>query len=91
MKAIIEVDIPEYQIEQEVSVYFKDTMMVKGKTRKYNDDEKDNYLQGYSDAMKEHKLLIKNTKEYMDKYNYAKAMESYKVWKMKKIKEFINE
>jgi hypothetical protein len=30
MKAIITVDVPEHQIGQEVSVYFKDTMMVKG-------------------------------------------------------------
>lgn len=78
MKAIIKLDIPEYQIGQEVSVYFKDTMMVKGKTRKYNDDEKDMYLDGYLDAMKEHNIFIKNLKEYMDNYNYAKAMEDYK-------------
>ena len=51
MKAIIELDIPEYQIGQEVSIYFKDTMSIKGKTRKYNNDEKDIYLDGYSDAM----------------------------------------
>ena len=30
MKAIIEVDVPDYQIGQEVSIYFKDTMMIKG-------------------------------------------------------------
>lgn len=30
MKAIITVDVPEHQIGQEVSVYFKDTMCVKG-------------------------------------------------------------
>lgn len=30
MKAVIEVDVPEYQIGQEVSVYFKDTMCIKG-------------------------------------------------------------
>ena len=30
MKAIITVDVPEHQIGQEVSVYFKDTMFVKG-------------------------------------------------------------
>ena len=30
MKAIIEVDVPDYQIGQEVSIYFKDTMMKKG-------------------------------------------------------------
>lgn len=29
MKAIITVDVPEHQIGQEVSVYFKDTMCVK--------------------------------------------------------------
>lgn len=78
MKAIIEVDIPEYQIGQEVSIYFKDTMCIKGKTKEYI-DEKDIYLQGYSDAMKEHNLFIKNIKKYMDNYDYAKAMEDYKV------------
>ena len=30
MKAIIEVDVPNFQIGQEVSIYFKDTMMIKG-------------------------------------------------------------
>ena len=30
MKAIIEADVPDYQIGQEVSIYFKDTMMIKG-------------------------------------------------------------
>lgn len=30
MKAVIEVDVPAYQIGQEVSVYFKDTMCIKG-------------------------------------------------------------
>ena len=30
MKAIIRIDVPEYQIGQEVSCYFKDTMNVKG-------------------------------------------------------------
>ena len=29
MKAIIEIDVPDYQIGQEVSIYFKDTMMKK--------------------------------------------------------------
>ncbi len=30
MKAIIKLDVPDYQIGQEVSIYFKDTMMIKG-------------------------------------------------------------
>ena len=30
MKAIIKLDVPEYQIGQEVSIYFKDTMSKKG-------------------------------------------------------------
>ena len=30
MKAIIQIDIPDYQIGQEVSIYFKDTMAIKG-------------------------------------------------------------
>ena len=34
-KAIIEIDVPEFQIGQEVSIYFKDTMMIKGIVREY--------------------------------------------------------
>ena len=34
MKAVIEVDVPKYQIGQEVSVYFKDTMCVKSVCKK---------------------------------------------------------
>ena len=34
MKAIIKLDIPDYQIGQEVSIYFKDTMMIKGVVEK---------------------------------------------------------
>lgn len=30
MKAIIKLDVPDYQIGQEVHIHFKDTMMVKG-------------------------------------------------------------
>ena len=30
MKAIIKLDVPDFQIGQEVTVYFKDTMMKKG-------------------------------------------------------------
>lgn len=30
MKAVIYIDVPEYQIGQTVSVHFKDTMCVKG-------------------------------------------------------------
>lgn len=30
MKAVIYIDVPEYQIGQPVSVHFKDTMCVKG-------------------------------------------------------------
>lgn len=34
MKAIIELDVPEWQIGQEVSIYFPDTMSVKGICKK---------------------------------------------------------
>jgi len=34
MKTIIKLDVPEYQIGQEVSIYFKDTMMIKGVVQK---------------------------------------------------------
>lgn len=38
MKAVIEVDAPNYQIGQEVSIYFKDTMMIKGIVQEPCDD-----------------------------------------------------
>ena len=38
MKAVIRIDVPEYQIGQEVSIYFKDTMMIKGTVQKPSDD-----------------------------------------------------
>ena len=34
MKAIIKLNIPEFQIGQEVKIYFSDTMMIKGMTEK---------------------------------------------------------
>lgn len=30
VKAVVRLEVPDYQIGQEVSVYFKDTMMLKG-------------------------------------------------------------
>lgn len=42
MKAVIEVDVPEYQIGQEVSVYFKDTMCVKSVCKKKEENKDDN-------------------------------------------------
>ena len=38
MRAIIEVDVPDHQIGQEVSIYFKDTMMIKGIVQEPSDD-----------------------------------------------------
>lgn len=38
MKAIIKVDIPEYQIGQEVLIYFKDTMQIKAICEKESED-----------------------------------------------------
>ncbi len=34
MKAYIEIDVPEFQIGQTVTIFFKDTMMVKGQVKK---------------------------------------------------------
>lgn len=34
MKAIINLNIPEFQIGQEVKIYFSDTMMIEGMTEK---------------------------------------------------------
>lgn len=39
MKTIIKLDVPEYQIGQEVSIYFKDTMMIKGVVEKETECE----------------------------------------------------
>ena len=54
MKAVIEVDVPEYQIGQEVSVYFKDTMCVKGICKKN---------QGTIEELKKLRLQIHNIEE----------------------------
>jgi hypothetical protein len=40
MKAIIRLDVPEFQIGQPVQVYFKDTMMINGICEA---DEDENY------------------------------------------------
>jgi hypothetical protein len=34
MKAYIEIDVPEFQIGQTVTIFFKDTMMVKGQVKR---------------------------------------------------------
>lgn len=38
VKAIIQIDVPDHQIGQEVSIYFKDTMMIKGIVQESSDD-----------------------------------------------------
>jgi len=38
MRAIIEVEVPDYQVGQEVSIYFKDTMMIKGIVKELRND-----------------------------------------------------
>ena len=38
MKAIIQIDVPDHQIGQEVSIYFKDTMMIKGVVKEQSGD-----------------------------------------------------
>jgi len=54
MKAVIEVDVPEYQIGQEVSVYFKDTMCAKSVCKK---------KQGTIEELKKLRLQIHNIEE----------------------------
>lgn len=46
MKAIIEVDVPDYQIGQEVSIYFKDTMTIKSIVQKSKTGEWQQDLDG---------------------------------------------
>jgi hypothetical protein len=51
MKAVIELDVPEWQIGQNVSVYFPDTMLKRGKC----------------ELLKEHETVVKQwTKEIAD-------------------------
>ena len=52
MKAIITVDVPEHQIGQEVSVYFKDTMCVRGTC----ESEKGRRMTRFEQWMKENGL-----------------------------------
>lgn len=40
MKAIIKVDVPEFQIGQEVTVYYRDTMCIKGVCEKEEERKK---------------------------------------------------
>lgn len=53
MKAIIEVDIPDYQIGQEVSIYFKDTMMIKGVVQEPKKDRVKTKLNGVKTELKQ--------------------------------------
>ena len=39
------------------------------------DKEKEAYLKGYADAIKEHELFIKKLFEYINTYNYREAKE----------------
>ena len=50
MKAVIELDVPEWQINQNVAVYFPDTMMKHGvckPEKRYIMDEKDNGMTAF--------------------------------------------
>ena len=51
------------------------------------DREKEVYIQGYADAMQEHKLFVENLIEYINQYNYKNAQEQskYKTIKENKI------
>ena len=53
MKAIIKLDVPDYQIGQEVNIYFKDTMMIKGVVEKEIECEDAISRQAVLDAMYE--------------------------------------
>lgn len=39
-KAVIRLDVPDWQIGSEVSVYFKDTMLKKGTCERYEDEHR---------------------------------------------------
>lgn len=46
MKAVIKLDVPDFQIGQEVTVYFKDTMTKKGICEAEEDDGLKHYDDG---------------------------------------------
>lgn len=57
MKAIIRLDVPEWQIGQEVKVYFPDTMCVKGTCEDEENILKDTIGSSYLNAKESNKLL----------------------------------
>lgn len=52
-KAIIELEVPEWQIGQEVSIYFKDTMYVRAMCR-----EADEYQEKIEKNRKKYSIMI---------------------------------
>ncbi len=61
MKAIIEINVPEWQIGQQVSIYFPDTMTIKGTCKQkliakwYNTSDNAFYLCSYCAARQKFK------------------------------------
>ena len=47
MKAIIKVDVPEFQIGQEVTVYYRDTMCIKGVCEKEEERKTGKWIEKY--------------------------------------------
>ena len=62
MKAIIKLDVPDWQIGQEVSVFFRDTMMKKGICEKVDTSHK-------PDGMKNLKRHLKRQIQEADSVN----------------------
>lgn len=57
MKAIIRLDVPDWQIGQEVKVYFPDTMCIKGICEDEEDVLKDTLGSSYLNEKESNKLL----------------------------------
>lgn len=75
MKAIITVDVPEHQIGQEVSVYFKDTMCVKGTC----ESETEVYAKHDEEIIKETVASVWGKPPYTEVLDSIKAeIEQYK-------------
>lgn len=83
MKAIIKLDVPEWQIGQDVSVYFPDTMWIDGRCE--TDNECENCAAAIEDRVK-----VVRCKDcfYSKDYSYIHSQQPFKCIYDNKFHEF---
>ena len=86
MKAIIELDVPEWQIGQQVEVFFPDTMMKKGVCELLKEKEpvrcKDCAYALYNESIQQGHIVC--TKPFTERWQVAKQNDWYCAdWKCK--------